>query len=137
MDIRKGGIHLVLIALLGCSALLLLAPSAPAATGTGTGQIEGTVTKAGTAEDLAGIEVCAYPPTAEPLGGEGEAALPEYCAKTETNGHYVIPALPAGAYDVEFAAPGESTLDYVTAYPQRRHHSHQGSYGNGVRSRRP
>ncbi len=40
----------------------------------------------------------------------------ELCATTEAGGDYAISELPSGEYDVEFAAPFESDLNYITQY---------------------
>ncbi len=98
-----------LVAVLGCVGLLMLASSAFAAGG--TGQITGTVTKAG-GIGLEGIEVCAYG-----VSGELEGPFGEHCVTTGAGGNYAISELPSGEYDVEFAVPFEkSTLNYVTQY---------------------
>ena len=93
--------------LLGCVVLLVCAPRTLAAGG--TGQIEGKVTQAvgGTAID--GIEVCAF------LAGGGTEA-PAGCATTDAGGEYAISELPSGEYDVEFAVPPGSQLDYIAQY---------------------
>jgi Carboxypeptidase regulatory-like domain len=98
------------VAVLSCIVLLLvLAPGAPAAES--TGQITGTVTKAGM-EPLEGpIEVCAFV-----TGGELEESYAEHCTTTGAGGDYTISELPAGEYDVEFAVPLESSLNYITQY---------------------
>ncbi len=96
--------------LLGCVApALMLAPNALAAES--TGRIEGTVTKAVGMEGLEGIEVCAFG-----TGGELEEPSVEPCARTGVGGNYTISGLPSGEYDVEFAVPFESSLNYVTQY---------------------
>lgn len=105
----RGKSRWALAVLLGCVALLMLAPGALAAGG--AGQITGTVTKAGSAEDLAGIEVCAFSLSA---GVEGLFEEPERCVITGAGGAYTISELPSGEYDVEFFAP--SPLNYVTQY---------------------
>ncbi len=69
------------------------------------GRIAGRVTDAATAA-IAGIEVCAFSTSTEGLG----------CALTDAQGEYVISALAGGAYDVEFAAPPGSGLNYVIQY---------------------
>jgi hypothetical protein len=105
----EGRVRWTLAVLLGCVALLIVAPSALALEG--TGQIAGAVTKAGSAEGIEGIEVCAFA-----VSSGGEESSGERCAITGVGGEYIIPGLPGGEYDVEFAAPFESTLNYVTQY---------------------
>ena len=70
------------------------------------GRIAGNVTDASTTAAIAGIEVCAYSTSAESFG----------CASTDSKGEYTISALSSGDYDVEFYAPSDSGLDYVTQY---------------------
>lgn len=92
-------------ALAACAALLCLATLAPAAALAGS--ISGTVTDAGTAEPIEGVEVCAW------MEEEVEEEWDYGCAYTETDGTYAIPNLDPGNYFVEFWA-GE--LGYRTEY---------------------
>lgn len=78
------------------------------------GQIAGSVTSASTGSPIEGIEVCAYS-EAEEEGGTGPGFFLE-CATTKVHGEYMITGLPSGEYVVEFAAPFESELDYITQY---------------------
>jgi len=66
------------------------------------------VTKAGGAEGIEGIEVCAY---ATNLEFEEPS-----CTTTGANGEYTISALPGGEYYVEFTVPPKSSLYYITQY---------------------
>jgi hypothetical protein len=100
----RGALAVAVISL----ALLAGAPSALAAAG--TGKITGTVTKVGGTEPIEGIEVCAYELDSEP------EHLPKHCAKTDTSGNYTISEIPGAEYEVEFSAPVESGLDYITQY---------------------
>jgi hypothetical protein len=86
---RKG--RFVLAALLGCLALLVLAPLADAA----SGSIKGAVTNT-SAEAEEGIGVYAYNASTHELMGS---------AITEAKGEYEIPGLAAGSYKVEFYPP--------------------------------
>lgn len=70
------------------------------------GRIAGRVTNASTTGPIAGIEVCAYSTSGEGFG----------CALTDAHGEYAVSALGNGDYAVEFSAPPESGLDYVTQY---------------------
>jgi carboxypeptidase family protein len=70
-------------------------------------RITGTVTSAASKQPLEGIEVCAL----EPIEG-----FLERCVETDAGGEYVLAGLASGEYDVEFAAPFESGLDYATQY---------------------
>jgi hypothetical protein len=72
------------------------------------GQIAGQAVDASTDAPIAGISVCAY-------AGPAEAEVGA-CATTDQNGRYTIAGLPNGDYEVEFAVPRESALDYVTQY---------------------
>jgi hypothetical protein len=104
----RGALTVAVISL----ALLAGAPSAIAAAD--TGKITGTVTKVGGTEPIEGIEVCA-----DELGSEfnGEfTGQPEHCVKTEVSGHYTISELTTGKYEVEFLAPFDSGLNYITQY---------------------
>jgi 5-hydroxyisourate hydrolase-like protein (transthyretin family) len=75
------------------------------------GQIEGRVTVAGSGAPLEGAEVCAIPVGQEKALG---------CEESESNGDYVIPALPTGEYDVEFSVPyyeeGEELEEFKTQF---------------------
>jgi hypothetical protein len=78
------------------------------------GRITGEVTRTsgglgGT--PIEGIEVCASAVHAEGYG----------CAKTKSNGIYTITGLGSGNYDVEFASPFESGLDFVSQYWEYTH----------------
>lgn len=79
-------------------ALCLLLTPALAAAGT----IEGTVTDAGSAAPVEGINVCAYGPS-------------ESCVATNANGEYSLAGLETGSYKVEFNGI-ESGLNYITEY---------------------
>jgi hypothetical protein len=79
-------------------ALCLLLTPAIAAAGT----IEGTVTDAGTAEPIEGVNVCAYWPSGN-------------CAVTDANGEYSIEGLETGSYKVEFNGI-EGGLNYIIEY---------------------
>ncbi len=79
---------------------------APAAVASGTGSISGTVTGVSPKTGIEGIEVCASAATGPT----------EKCEFTNGEGEYTIPSLPAGEYYVEFYAPPESGLNYVTQY---------------------
>jgi hypothetical protein len=94
-----------LAVLLGWVALLVLAPSALATTGTST--ISGTVTEAGSNKELKNIEVTVY----EANGKESFVGF----ATTEANGGYTVEALPKGEYKVEFSGDFEG-LNYVTQF---------------------
>jgi Carboxypeptidase regulatory-like domain len=95
--------------LFACTALGgVLGASAPAgALAAGTGAIKGLVTAAETKAAIAGVEVCAQA-TAEPFA--------EQCAQTNADGEYEIAALSAGQYEVRFAAPEGSGLNYLTQF---------------------
>jgi Carboxypeptidase regulatory-like domain len=118
----EGRARWALAVLLGFVALLALvlvvaatSLAAEAQAAESTGQITGTVTKAGSVEALEGIEVCAF----QTSGGLEEPSG-ERCAKTGAGGDYTISELPSGEYDVEFAVPFESSLNYVTQYYNNR-----------------
>jgi alpha-tubulin suppressor-like RCC1 family protein len=83
------------------------------------GRIAGRVTNASTTGPIAGIEVCAYSTSGEGFG----------CALTGAHGEYAVSALGNGDYDVEFSAPRESGLDYVTQYYD---HERMGSVADPV-----
>jgi hypothetical protein len=72
------------------------------------GRIAGQATDASTGAPIQGVSVCAYAERAEAVVGA--------CANTGQNGQYTIAGLPNGEYEVEFSAPPESALDYVTQY---------------------
>jgi hypothetical protein len=95
----------VLAVLLGCLALLALAPVALAAEG--TSRISGTVTEAGSSKELKNIEVTVY----EANGKESFVGF----ATTEANGGYTVEGLPKGEYKVEFSGNFEG-LNYVTQF---------------------
>ncbi|MFI4989821.1 MAG: carboxypeptidase regulatory-like domain-containing protein [Solirubrobacterales bacterium] len=92
--------------LVACTALGgVLGASVPvAAHAAGTGGIKGLVTASETEAAIAGIEVCARAIVEPPVA--------EQCAQTNTSGEYEIAALSAGQYEVRFAAPEESELNY-------------------------
>lgn len=92
-------------ALAACAALLCLAAVAPAAALAGS--ISGTVTDAGTAEPIEGLEVCAYPLDEE------EFFEVWFCEKTDADGEYAIEDLESGEYGVEFWG---RPLNYVPQY---------------------
>jgi len=75
------------------------------------GRITGEVTRASGGAPIEGIEVCASAVHAEGYG----------CAKTKSNGTYTITGLASGNYDVEFSAPFESGLDFVSQYWEYTH----------------
>jgi hypothetical protein len=95
--------------LIACTALGgVLAASAPAgALAAGTGAINGLVTASETKAAIAAIEVCAQA-TVEPVA--------EQCAQTNGSGEYEIAALSAGQYEVRFAVPEASGLNYLTQF---------------------
>jgi hypothetical protein len=69
------------------------------------GEIAGTVTSAATKKALAGVRVCAREALAEV----------ERCAKTAADGTYLVAALPAGGYRVQFT-PFEAGSTYAPQY---------------------
>jgi hypothetical protein len=71
-------------------------------------QVTGKVTSAASKEAIKGIEVCAWPAGESEVGGG--------CATTSATGEYTIESLPTGKYAVRFAAPYESTLNYLPQY---------------------
>jgi hypothetical protein len=80
--------------LLALVAVLCAAAFAPAvASAAPTGSISGTVTDAGTAEPIEGLEVCLWP-------FQGEEPLD--CIFTDSAGEYEFSELEAGEYEVEF-----------------------------------
>src|SRR5262249_45478672 len=90
----------LLAALLGCLSLLVVAPTALAA----SGSISGTVTETGSKTSLAGIQVTVYSETGDPIhSGTTEAV----------SGNYTIGGLAAGSYRVEFSDPLDK---YVPQY---------------------
>jgi len=108
----EGRVRWGLAALLGCVALLVLAPAPVTAHAAGgTGQIAGAVTKAGSVEGIEEIEVCA-----STVSSGGEEPSGERCAITGVGGEYIIPGLPGGEYYVEFTVPPKSSLYYITQY---------------------
>jgi Carboxypeptidase regulatory-like domain len=117
-----------LLSVLIVIALALALRFAPSALAAGEGKITGTVTTNALMETpIKGIEVCAREEgeaLAEP-GGEGlEGGLGgnfvEQCATTEASGEYTISDLPAGKYEVEFAVPFKSELNYIPQYYKGR-----------------
>lgn len=88
---------LLLVGLLGLAAF---APAAALA-----GSISGTVTDAVTHEPIEGLEVCAYPSSAE------EEVW--FCEDTDSNGEYTIAELEADEYGVEFWG---RPLNYIPQY---------------------
>jgi hypothetical protein len=111
-----------LLAALVLTALAL--PFAPSALAAEEGKIAGTVVTNTLAETpIPGIEVCAREEGGGPLEPVGEGlegglggVFVEQCATTEASGAYTISDLPSGKYEVEFAVPFKSALDYVTQY---------------------
>ena len=78
------------------------------------GYIKGTVTSATTKAGLEGLEVCAREPE-HPRNLD----LPEKnsgCAKTNAGGEYTIEGLATGEYEVEFALPLPSQLNYFNQF---------------------
>ena len=105
-----GGSRWALAVLLGCVVLLILAPAALGAEG--SGKISGTVTAACPCEDmpepLKNIEVTVYE--------TGENLFPVGSAITDEHGEYTVEGLVGGQYKVEFSPELESSLNYVTQY---------------------
>jgi len=99
----------LLALLIACTALGgVQGASAPAgALAAGTGAIKGLVTVSETKAAIAGVEVCAQA-TAEPSA--------QQCAQTNENGEYEIAALSVGQYEVRFAAPEGSGLNYLAQF---------------------
>jgi carboxypeptidase family protein len=91
-------------------AALALCPAASALAAE-PGEIAGTVTDAETSLPIEGIEVCAYPP-----GFEGGGPETFVCQTTRAGGEYALERLPAGQYVVEFFAPPNGPLNYLTRY---------------------
>jgi len=86
-----------------------------------TGQIAGKVVSALTSEGIEGIEVCAFENILPegPLEGPFEGLFEEpsvRCGRTNAVGEYALAELAPGEYDVEFSAPAESNLNYITQY---------------------
>jgi Carboxypeptidase regulatory-like domain len=104
--LAEGGRRWALAVLVGCVALLILAPGAVAAEG--TGRISGKVTAAVSHEELGHIEVFVY----EAGGNE----FPVGFAVTKADGEYTVEGLATGSYKVEFSPEFESNLNYVTQY---------------------
>jgi hypothetical protein len=95
--------------LLGCVALLVLAPAALAAEG--TGKISGTVTEATKPlNGLQNIEVTVYEANEFPVG----------FAITKANGEYTVEGLPSGSYKVRFSPAFESGLNYAPQYYEEK-----------------
>jgi hypothetical protein len=82
----------LVLALVAALCAAVLAPTAASAAPTGS--IAGTVTDAGTAEPIEGLEVCLWP-----FRGEEE---PFDCIFTDSAGEYEFSELEAGEYEVEF-----------------------------------
>ena len=91
--------------LAACATTLCLAVVAPAAF---AGSISGTVTDAGTAMPIEGLEVCAYP-----ISEEEEIFEEWFCEETGAGGEYTIGSLEAGEYGVEFWG---RPLNYIPQY---------------------
>jgi hypothetical protein len=92
--------------LVGCVALLILAPTALAVES--TGKISGTVTEAMSKKGLGNIEVTVY----EASGKESPVGF----ATTEANGVYTtVEGLPEGEYKVEFSG-FESNQNFITQF---------------------
>jgi hypothetical protein len=72
--------------------------------------LEGRVIDAATNGPIEGIEVCAY------LAGRLDEELFGECTTTNAAGAYALLHLSASGYLVEFAAPAESGLSYLTEY---------------------
>jgi hypothetical protein len=70
------------------------------------GRVEGRVTDASGGAPLDGILICA-------LDSEAEQGA---CAKSASNGEYLVTGLAGGEYAVGFFAVAESGLDYLTQY---------------------
>jgi len=92
--------------LLGCVVLLIGAPAALAAEG--TGKISGKVTAAVSHEELKNIEVVVFE--------AGGIEFPVGFATTKADGEYTVEGLATGSYKVEFSPEFESSLNYVTQY---------------------
>ncbi len=101
---------LLFATLLVSAHALGLASNALAARGdiSGSGEISGTVTDALSTNPIKGIEVCAFPLSSEDENLE--------CVKTDIDGEYTITGLPSGEYEVGFASPFNSALNYVKQY---------------------
>jgi hypothetical protein len=70
------------------------------------GRITGSVVN-GPDKAIAGIEVCAL---------ESFFGFYERCTTTNSSGEYALVGLASGEYDVEFSAPANSGLNYVTQF---------------------
>lgn len=81
-----------------------------------TAGISGKVSNSLTHQPIEGIEACALSTTASPLEEEEEIPGIFGCATTGSGGDYTISGLNAGGYDVIFAAPFKSPLNYVTQF---------------------
>ncbi|HEY1834996.1 MAG TPA: carboxypeptidase-like regulatory domain-containing protein [Solirubrobacteraceae bacterium] len=110
------------LAALGALALLLTPATSRAVAATHNASISGVVTNAVTQLPLAGIEVFAYSRKAsfsekEALElGAGSSGV----GRTNGEGRYTIPSLNGEAFEVVFAVPEESTLNFVPQlYPGR------------------
>ena len=90
--------------------LALIVPSAALAETYGS--ISGTVSEASGGKPIAGIRVCAIS-TSLSLLNEAESEHAFGCAKTESSGTYTIAELRAETYDVRFAKPAASELNFV------------------------
>ncbi len=85
---------------------------APSALAASTGQISGKVVEKNIPHNpIMGIEVCASSTDLETFNEESFR-----CEKTNGSGEYMISGLASGEYDVEFAAPSNSGLNYITRY---------------------
>lgn len=98
----------LLASLLALAALgICLVASAPAALAAGTAGISGVVTSSESNEPIAGIEACAQ---------ETAPTSVRQCKTTDKEGKYEIAGLLGGQYDVSFAVPGESALNYLPQF---------------------
>jgi hypothetical protein len=97
-----------LVATLVVLAFALPLAFASGALGAGTGSIAGRVTDFSTTAAIEGIEVCA--------SAESNTSFEFGCATTDSQGEYSISGLGSGEYTVEFTAPAESGLNYITQY---------------------
>jgi hypothetical protein len=84
---------------------LCLVASADAAE---TGGIAGKVTDTSNGLAIVGIEVCAFAADEEDENQE--------CATTNSGGEYMVSGLASGSYKVEFSAPFNHGLNYVSQY---------------------
>jgi hypothetical protein len=93
-------------------AIVLSLGCAPGALAASTGQISGRVVEKNAPHNpIVGIEVCASSKDLETFNEESFR-----CEKTNGSGDYAISGLASGEYDVEFAAPSNSGLNYITRY---------------------